>query len=269
MLNSWKQNLPEDLIAKVAKVDEKISGHLQKIDEQVLYNQQRLLSLFRKHRVAEEDLVGSTGYGFDDMGREKLEAIFADYFKVDDALVRPQLISGTHAIATAFYGVLRPKDTLYYMTGMPYDTIQQVIGVVGDNPKTLKEYDINFDYTPLNEQGKVDYDAVKEKLQNDKQNYEESIEGILELSSNLEKELQEIDITYATEKQKIISIDENIEKLQKRLARLKEEQANLEEQKEEASQNKANIEKEIEEITLSNDFKANRNHKRYKTNKQH
>ena len=54
------------------------------------------------------------------------------------------------------------------MTGMPYDTIQQVIGVVGDNPKTLKEYDINFDYTPLNEQGKVDYDAVKEKLQNDK-----------------------------------------------------------------------------------------------------
>ena len=168
MLNSWKQNLPEDLIAKVAKVDEKISGHLQKIDEQVLYNQQRLLSLFRKHRVAEEDLVGSTGYGFDDMGREKLEAIFADYFKVDDALVRPQLISGTHAIATAFYGVLRPKDTLYYMTGMPYDTIQQVIGVVGDNPKTLKEYDINFDYTPLNEQGKVDYDAVKEKLQNDK-----------------------------------------------------------------------------------------------------
>ena len=131
MLNSWKQNLPEDLIAKVAKVDEKISGHLQKIDEQVLYNQQRLLSLFIKHRVAEEDLVGSTGYGFDDMGREKLEAIFADYFKVDDALVRPQLI-------------------------------------VGDNPKTLKEYDINFDYTPLNEQGKVDYDAVKEKLQNDK-----------------------------------------------------------------------------------------------------
>ena len=91
-----------------------------------------------------------------------------------------------------------------------------------------------------------------EKLQNDKQNYEESIEGILELSANLEKELQEIDITYATERQKVISIDENIEKLQKRLNRLKEEQTNLEKQKEEAVSTKGNLQVEINKISEQN-----------------
>ena len=92
-----------------------------------------------------------------------------------------------------------------------------------------------------------------EKLQDEKREYEESIEGILELSSNLEKELQEIDITYATEKQKVISIDENIEKLQKRLNRLKEEKTNLENQKEEANKNKDDIQKEIEKIVSENE----------------
>ena len=98
--------------------------------------------------------------------------------------------------------------------------------------------------------------SLKEKIQNlenEKQEYEESIEGILELSANLEKELQEIDITYATEKQKVISIDENIEKLQNRLNRLKEEQANIEKQKEEAIANKENVEKQIAEILLKNE----------------
>lgn len=92
-----------------------------------------------------------------------------------------------------------------------------------------------------------------EKLENDKQNYEESIEGILELSANLEKELQEIDITYATEKQKVISINENIEKLEKRLNRLKEEQANLEKQKEEAISTKGNLQVEINKIVEQNE----------------
>ena len=92
-----------------------------------------------------------------------------------------------------------------------------------------------------------------EKLENDKQNYEESIEGILELSANLEKELQEIDITYATEKQKVISINENIEKLEKRLNRIKEEQANLEKQKEEAISTKGNLQVEINKIVEQNE----------------
>ena len=148
-MSKWSEDLPKDLQNKIEIVDEKISSKLEDITEIVLNNQRRVLELFRKHHVAEEDLVGSTGYGYDDIGRDKLDAMFADYFKTEDAMVRPQLTSGTHAISTAFFGVLRPHDTLHYLTGMPYDTIQEVIGVAGDNPGTLEEHLINFSYTPL------------------------------------------------------------------------------------------------------------------------
>ena len=166
-MEKWIEKFPQDLQQKVAEVDQMIAPQLAAVDETVLYNQQRILDLYRKHHVAEEDLVGSTGYGYDDLGRDKLEDIFADYFKCDDALVRPQMVSGTHAISTALFASLMPGDTLYYMTGMPYDTIQQVIGIVGDNPGSMKEYGIKFAYTPLKD-GKIDYDAVGAKLKQDK-----------------------------------------------------------------------------------------------------
>ena len=163
MVLSWKENLPQELQEKVAKVEKKIQPKLDEIDEQVLYNQQRVLELFRKHHVGEEDLVPSTGYGYDDMGRDKLEEIYADYFKVDDALVRPQFASGTHAIAVALFSMLRPNDTLYYLTGMPYDTIQEVIGLAGNKPGNMKEYSINFKTTELVE-GNVDYEQARKDI---------------------------------------------------------------------------------------------------------
>ncbi|SEM67250.1 Cystathionine beta-lyase family protein involved in aluminum resistance [Ligilactobacillus sp. WC1T17] len=161
---SWKDKYPQELVAMINEVDEMIQPKLDEITEQELYNQRRVLELYRKYHVAEEDLVGSTGYGYDDVGREKLEKIYADYFKTEDALVRPQIVSGTHSIKIAMFGVLRPGDTLYYMTGMPYDTIQEVIGVAGDNVGTFKEYNIGFDYTPLLANGKVDYEKAKAYL---------------------------------------------------------------------------------------------------------
>lgn len=164
MTLSWKSNLPEDLKAKVTKVEKMIQPRLEEIDEQVLYNQQRVLDLFRKHKVAEEDLVPSTGYGYDDMGRDKLEAIYADYFKVDDALVRPQFTSGTHAITVALFSMLRPGDTLYYLTGTPYDTIQEIIGLTGNKPGNMKEWGINFKATELKD-GEVDYEQARNDLE--------------------------------------------------------------------------------------------------------
>lgn len=164
MSNSWKAELPEELQEKVAKVDKMIAPRLAEIDEQVLYNQQRVLNLFRKHHVGEEDLVSSTGYGYDDIGRDKLEAIYADYFKVDDALVRPQFASGTHAISTALFSMLRPGDTLYYLTGTPYDTIQEVIGLAGDKPGNMSEYGIKFKTTELLDNGEVDYQKAENDL---------------------------------------------------------------------------------------------------------
>lgn len=164
---SWTDDLPEDLKNKVAKVEKLIQPRLEEIDQQVLYNQQRVLNLFRKHRVGEEDLVPSTGYGYDDIGRDKIEAIYADYFKVDDALVRPQFASGTHAISTALFSMLRPGNTLYYLTGTPYDTIQEVIGLAGNKRGNMKEYGIDFKATELLDDGSVDYDQAKEDLQDE------------------------------------------------------------------------------------------------------
>lgn len=164
---SWTDDLPEDLKNKVAKVEKLIQPRLEEIDQQVLYNQQRVLKLFRKHRVGEEDLVPSTGYGYDDIGRDKIEAIYADYFKVDDALVRPQFASGTHAISTALFSMLRPGNTLYYLTGTPYDTIQEVIGLAGNKRGNMKEYGIDFKATELLDDGSVDYDQAKEDLQDE------------------------------------------------------------------------------------------------------
>jgi len=164
---SWTDDLPTDLKTKVAKVEKLIQPRLAEIDQQVLYNQQRVLNLFRENRVGEEDLVPSTGYGYDDIGRDKIEQIYAGYFKVDDALVRPQFASGTHAISTALFSMLRPGNTLYYLTGTPYDTIQEVIGIAGDNQGTMKDYGINFKTTELLEDGSVDYDNAEIALKND------------------------------------------------------------------------------------------------------
>lgn len=164
----WLKDFPQDLQDKVEKVEEKVAPQFAKIDQQVLYNQGRVLEAFREHHVAEEDLHGSTGYGYDDMGRDKLEAIYAQYFKTEAALVRPQIASGTHAITTALMGQLRPGDMLFYLTGMPYDTIQQVIGIAGSNTSTMKEWGIDFDYAPLLDNGKVDYQAAEEKMKQDK-----------------------------------------------------------------------------------------------------
>jgi cystathionine beta-lyase family protein involved in aluminum resistance len=162
---SWKENLPEELKEKVTKVEKMIQPRIEEIDEQVLYNQQRVLDLFRKHHVGEEDLVPSTGYGYDDIGRDKIEDIYADYFKVDDALVRPQFGSGTHAITVGLFSMLRPGDTLYYLTGTPYDTIQEVIGLTGNKPGNMKEWGINFKTTELTDDGQVDYEKAREDLQ--------------------------------------------------------------------------------------------------------
>ncbi len=165
MTLSWKADLPKDLQDKIDHVDQLIAPRLKEIDEQVLYNQQRVLNLFRKHNVGEEDLVPSTGYGYDDIGRDKLEQIYADYFKVDDALVRNQFSSGTHAITVALFSMLRPGDTLYYLTGTPYDTIQEVIGLAGNKPGNMKEYDIKFKTTELLPDNNVDYENAKKALQ--------------------------------------------------------------------------------------------------------
>lgn len=163
-MKKWTDSLPDKLVEIVAETDTQIESKLKEIDEQVLFNQQKVLEAFKKNNVSETYFAGSTGYGYDDIGRDGLDRIYADVFKTESAMVRPQIVSGTHSISTALFGMLRPGDNLLYITGMPYDTIQEVIGVSGTGIGSMKEYGIGFDYVPLTDDDHMDVDGLKEKL---------------------------------------------------------------------------------------------------------
>ncbi|MCD7928188.1 MAG: methionine gamma-lyase family protein, partial [Oscillospiraceae bacterium] len=136
-------------LARQAQQD--ISAQFARIDEIAEYNTQKVLSAFQTHRVAESYFAGTTGYGYDDQGRDELDKIYADIFGTEDALVRIQFVNGTHAIAAALYGALKPGDVLVSAVGAPYDTLLGVIGVTGEEPGSLKSYGIGYrqvDITP-------------------------------------------------------------------------------------------------------------------------
>ena len=138
-------------MARQAEAD--IRGQFAHIDAVAEYNSQKVLAAFQSHRVAEAHFAGTTGYGYDDLGRDTLDQIYAEIFGTEDALVRIQFVNGTHAIASALYGALKPGDTLLSAVGAPYDTLLSVIGVTGEEPGSLKEYGIGYrqvDVTPDN-----------------------------------------------------------------------------------------------------------------------
>lgn len=162
---NWKDDFKPEVKRIVEEVEKQIQPRLSEIDDQVTFNQRKVLEAFQKERISEENLNGAIGYGYNDMGRDALDRVYADVFKTEDALVRPQFVSGTHTISSAYFGMLRPGDKLLYLTGMPYDTIQEVIGVTGKaGMGSLKDFKIDFDYVPLLENGKVDFKAAKTKL---------------------------------------------------------------------------------------------------------
>ncbi len=121
-----------------------LAGQFRQVDAIAQKNTRKVLAAFQRHKVSEGDFVGTTGYGYDDVGRDKLEAIYADIFGTEDALVRLNFVNGTHAITAALFGVLRPGDTLVSGVGAPYDTMLGVIGVVDKGPGSLKEYGVNY-----------------------------------------------------------------------------------------------------------------------------
>uniref|UniRef100_UPI0040414242 methionine gamma-lyase family protein n=2 Tax=Enterococcus TaxID=1350 RepID=UPI0040414242 len=161
---NWTTDLAPELVEKVDRVDQKIAGRLQEVREVALSNQAKVLAAFRENHVSESHFLPSTGYGNDDQGRDVLEAVYAQTFGAEAALVRPQIVSGTHAIATSLFGVLRPGDDLLYITGTPYDTLLEVIGVQGNGIGSFKEYNIGYDEVDLLEDGAVDFEGIKAKI---------------------------------------------------------------------------------------------------------
>ena len=143
-------------------VNKKIEDELKEIDKIVYSNSKKVLDAFHKEKVLTTDFNSSTGYGYNDIGRDKVEKVFADYFGCESALVRCQFVSGTHALSTAFFGILRPGDTLLSISGLPYDTLHEVIGIK-DNPSSLKSFGINFKYIDLINND-FDYDKIRDSL---------------------------------------------------------------------------------------------------------
>ena len=150
----------------IKKIDLKIKDELSKVDELERINSEKVLSAFIKEQVAETDFNSTTGYGYNDVGRDKIEKIYADIFKAESALVRNQFISGSHALTVAFFALLRPGDTLLSITGKPYDTMDEVIGLV-DNKSSLKSFGINYMQVDL-VNNDFDYEKIKEVITTNK-----------------------------------------------------------------------------------------------------
>ncbi|MEH6995482.1 methionine gamma-lyase family protein [Neobacillus drentensis] len=148
----------------VKVIEKQIASVHKEIDERIETNQFRVLKSYQKHRVSDSHFMPSTGYGYDDIGRDTLELIYADVFGAEAGLVRPQIISGTHAISIALFGILRPGDELLYMTGKPYDTLEEIVGIRGNGVGSLKEFGISYDSVALTEEGTINWGLVAEKI---------------------------------------------------------------------------------------------------------
>lgn len=138
---------------------EELEGRFKKIDETAEYNQMKVLKALQENKVSEACLLGTTGYGYNDLGRETLEAVYAAVFHTQDALVRPQITCGTHALALALMSNLRPGDELLSPVGKPYDTLEEVIGI-RPSRGSLKEYGISYRQVDLLPDGGFDYENI-------------------------------------------------------------------------------------------------------------
>ena len=142
---------------------ENLKERFEAIDEVAEYNQLKVIAAMQKNRVAEMHLSGTSGYGYNDEGRDTLERVYADIFKTEDALVRPQIICGTHALNVAISSNLRPGDELLSPVGKPYDTMDEIIGI-RPSKGSLAEYNISYRQVDLLDDGSFDYDAIREGI---------------------------------------------------------------------------------------------------------
>lgn len=154
--------ISDKLIELSAKVEEEIEPVLKKIDDVCEYNTMKVLKAFQDNNISDMHFGSTTGYGYGDIGRDTTEKVFAQVLKAEDSLVRGQFISGTHALTVTLFGLLRPGDTLLSITGKPYDTLDEVIGIV-DNPSSLKSFGVDFEKIDLIDDD-FDYEKIEERV---------------------------------------------------------------------------------------------------------
>ena len=154
--------IKEDVIELSKKIEKDLDPIFKEVEEIEECNSLKVLSAFQKYNLSEMHFNGTTGYGYGDIGRDTIESIFADIFKAEDSLVRTQFISGTHAISTLLFGILRPNDTLISISGKPYDTLDEVIGIV-ENKSSLQSYGVKYEQIELVNDD-FDYKAIEERV---------------------------------------------------------------------------------------------------------
>ena len=154
--------IDNNLIELSKQVEEEIKDEIKKVDEECMYNSMKVLKAFQNNRISDLHFGSTTGYGYGDIGRDTIETVFAEVLGAEDALVRSQFISGTHALTVALFAFLRPGDTLLSICGKPYDTLDEVIGIT-ENASSLKAYNIKYEQIDLINND-FDYNKIEERV---------------------------------------------------------------------------------------------------------
>lgn len=144
----------------IRRAEARCQEAFRRMEEIEYHNTEKVLDAMRLHQVSPRHFAPTTGYGYDDVGRDTLEAIYADLFHTEAAIVRPQIVSGTHTLSLAMFGVLRPGDELLYASGAPYDSLEEVIGLRGDGACSLKEMNVSYGQVEMKD-GKLDLAAIR------------------------------------------------------------------------------------------------------------
>ncbi len=164
--------ISEKLIEMSSIVENRIKKHIEAIGKTREYNQLKVIRAMQKNSLSDSHFNGTTGYGYDDRGREVLDAVYADVFKAEDAIVRHSIVNGTQALAVCMYGCLRPGDEFFSITGNPYDTLEEVIGIRGKGNGSLMDFGITYKQNSLTNEGEIDVNGViKQISQNTKMIY--------------------------------------------------------------------------------------------------
>jgi cystathionine beta-lyase family protein involved in aluminum resistance len=160
-----KFHISDKILNLSEKIEQNLSEKFAKIVEITEFNQLKVLTSFRKFKVSQRNFASTSGYGYGDYGRDTLDEVYADIFGAEDALVRHNIVSGTHALKLCLFAALRPGDTLISVTGTPYDTLHDVIGITGDTGcGSLRDFGVNYRQIELAENGEPDYDKISRQM---------------------------------------------------------------------------------------------------------
>lgn len=198
----------DEITALANKAEQRAKTMFDNIDETAEYNAFKVLSAFIHAGVSESHFTGSTGYGYGDRGRDALDAVFAEITGSEDALVRHNFVSGTHALTTALFGVLRPGDVMVSLTGKPYDTLEEVVGLRGEGMGSLKDFGIAYKQLDLLPSGEVDYAGIAKAVAGAKVAYIQRSRGYSLRNSLSIADIEKIAVTVkAANPEAIIMVD--------------------------------------------------------------